>query len=370
MTRSRRFLFAMLTLAALPGCGGYEIDDDVDLELDFFDLFHAHDLHTPYAPGATVRLWAEPWGDASRDSTTWTFESSDPSVVRVVATDGAHAEVVMRSPGTATIVLRGGDDRGVLATATVEVGTPVEAELMWHGELLLHHSEDDARVDDARTLVGESAAFLVRFRDAGGRLLHGHGALGVEASAEAGASTTRTFLGERRDWLVVTPNVEGDHEVRISAGGLPVDAFLVTAVLPPAVANVVVEGQLEQGHRDGDCLVLVAHAEDVDGRPIYGIDYTWDIDGAGLTGFGDVLHYDYDASSPVMVGATFASDRAEAMIHASGGFFVSDSASVGCSAGGASAVGATIPFALLSLVLGWRHRARRLASRTAPQTRA
>ena len=351
-----RWLAAALALVLTASGCGYELSDDVDWELDFFDLLHSHDLHTPYVPGATVTFWADAYGGAPEDIDTWRFESSDPSVARVASSEGDRASIEMRAPGTATIRLFRGDE--IIASAAIEVGTPVEAELMWHGELLLRRSEEEARVEDARVLVGETGAFLVRFRDADGRLLSGNGALGVEAAPEAGASTERTFLVERRDWLMLTPTSEGEHEVSLSAGGLPVDMFLLTGVGAGSVASVVIEGESEAGRKNGDALVLVAHAEDAEGRPIFGIDYAWDVGGDSVEGSGDVLRYTFDERSPAMVGATFGEARGETMIRTSGPLRVDDSANVGCSASGIESVGASVPLTLLALVLSWRRRGR------------
>lgn len=350
-----RFLLLALIGLTTSGCG-YEFSDDVDLELDFFDLFHSNDLHSPYAPGAGVTIWADGYGGAREDVERWRFETSDPSVARVVASSGDRASVEMVAPGTTTLLLLRDDQ--VIGSTPIEVGTPVEADLVWHGDLLLGRSEETARLEEARVLVGETGAFLVRFRDERGRLLSGNGALRVEAPAEAGAEVRQTFLFERRDWLMLTPTSEGEHEVSISAGDTPIDAFLVTGVRADVVESVVIEGQSEVGRSAGEELVLVAHAEDSEGRPIFGVDYVWDVGGVVVAGLGDVLRYTFAPSSPTMVGASIGEDRGETMISASGPVVIDDTANIGCSASGVEAVGASAPLALLSLFLTWPRRRR------------
>ena len=63
--------------------------------------------------------------------------------------------------------------------------------------------------------------------------------------------------------------------------------------------------------------MVVATGAGAGGEPIYGVEYTWDVEGEALLETGDLLHYEYDPNFPVMVGASFGDQRAETMIRAS-----------------------------------------------------
>lgn len=345
--------------AVLAGCQSYYFTDSVDLTLDFSPLVGPSDsLHSPYVTGAQVTVYAQS-SDSDADESAWTIESADPSVVRVDTTAGGRANVVAVGPGTTSLRLRDGAD--VVHSEQVEVRAPVAAELLWHGELLLGHDEAAARVDDATILDGGTATFLVRWVDADGRRLSGNGALRVEAQSEISANVVRSFLFEDRDWLRLTPRSVGPHGVAIFAGDTAVGAFHVSAVGAGSVDHIVIEGQSEAGHSRGACLVMLAVARDSADDPIYGAEYTWDVDGEALRTYGDVLHYDFDPALPVTVGATFGDARSEATVHASGGYVASSSNAIGCSATGSNAnsgLALLVPVALVGLWMSRRRRRR------------
>lgn len=358
--------FACLVFAAcasaLAGCQSYYFADSVDFELDFTPLTGPSDqLHSPYVTGAHFSVFARST-DEDADRSAWTIESSDPAVLRVERTASGEATVVAVGPGTATVLLHDGEDGGaVVHTEQIEVRAPATAELLWHGDLLIGRTEQAARVDDARIVEDGTATFLVRWLDETGRRLSGNGALRVEAQTEIDANVVRSFLFEDRDWLQLTPRTLGTHGVAIFAGDSPVGSFHVEAVGPDAVAEIVLEGQSEAGHARGACLVMLAVAKDAAGDRIFGAEYAWDVDGEGLRGYGDVLHYDFDPALPVTVGATFGDARSEATVHASGGYYVSSSNAVGCSVSGAgtrAGLASLVPLALAGVWLARRRRER------------
>jgi hypothetical protein len=354
-----RFTSLIIAASALlaGGCQDYYFADSVDFELDFTPLVGASDdLHSPYVTGASFEVFAQSTdGDESRAG--WVIESSDPEVLRVESTVDGQAHVVAMAPGKAIIRVHDGGE--TLHTEEVEVRAPASAELLWHGTLLVHRPEEEAIVHDARIATGGTATFLVRWRDERGDRLSGNGALQVETGDGLVANVEQSFLFEDRDWLQLTPAADGVHDIRISAGGNHVGTVSVTAVSPDAVDSIVLQGESEAGHSAGACLVVLAVAEDVEGRRIFGVEYSWDVDGESLRDYGDLLHYDFDPNIGVTVGASYGMARAETTVHASGGFVVSSTNSVGCSA---TVAGGGIPFSMaapLALVGLWIARRRR-----------
>jgi hypothetical protein len=337
---------ALLSLTLLAGCQRHYFTDSVDLELDFRPIGLRGDaLHSPYVIGSSFDVFANP-NDSDDSREGWRIVSSDPSVlaIEMMAPGTARANAV--SDGEATLELYDAEDN-LLHSEEIEVRAPASAELLWHGSLLVGATEDEARVDDARILTGGTATFLVRWRDEQGRRLSGNGAL--RASAQAGMETNvaQSFLFEDRDWLQLTTLEDGVYAVEVAAGDQEaVTTFQVTTV--SNIAGITLEGESEQGEEDGACLVVVAVGSDADGNPVYGVEYEWDVEGDSLPDYGDVLHYTYDPNIPVTVGATFEDQHVETVVHSSGGFYVSSTNDIGCSAADAS----SLPTAVLPIVIG------------------
>src|SRR5262249_31770742 len=62
---------------------------------------------------------------------------------------------------------------------------------------------------------------------------------------------------------------------------------------------------------------------------IFGVDYTWDVDGVLDQGLGDLYRYKYKPGQPVMLGAHHDQQVATAQLHVGEGF-VDSSNNVGC----------------------------------------
>jgi MYXO-CTERM domain-containing protein len=105
-------------------------------------------------------------------------------------------------------------------------------------------------------------------------------------------------------------------------------------------------------------LVALAQAYDSAGRAIYGVDYSWAVDGQTEIGLGDLYRYTFDPKLPKALAATFDGHDAVAMIH-SGGGFVDSSNNLGCSAvpgGAARPVALLLVAAALALCLRRRRQ--------------
>jgi hypothetical protein len=85
----------------------------------------------------------------------------------------------------------------------------------------------------------------------------------------------------------------------------------------------------------GAWLVALGQAYDDQSRQIYGVEFTWDVDGQEQTGWygnaGDLYRYKFDPAKPAMLAANYNGMAAVAQIH-SGGGFVDSSNHIGCSA--------------------------------------
>jgi hypothetical protein len=350
VARFSSLCFLLCVVAFSTGCQGhYYLSDDIDFDFDLFALDGpSGTLHSPYVTGAQFVVSGHHTRNAERYD--WTIESSNSRVLRVESSTGGVANVVALAPGQTTLRIRRGAE--ILHQEEIEVRAPARADVLWHGTLLLKRSEEEAKVEDAQVLVGGTATFLVRWLDENGERLAGNGALqATSSSEELIASVQSSNLFERRDWLMLTPLREGEYQVSLRAGEVAVGSFRVVAVDEDAVANIVIEGQSEQEQPEGALLVALASAEDAEGKPIFGVEYEWDIEGESLLQDGDVLKYTFDPNRMVNVGATFGEQRAEARLHAGDEFYVESTTAIGCNAGGRASLSSMLAFAFAALLM-------------------
>jgi MYXO-CTERM domain-containing protein len=325
---------------ATAACGAtYSMTDDVDVTWDFASTPRQFDdnLHSPYVRGARMDVFAHS-SDNGESLRNWSIESSDPTIFAIGAaaqTSSDHDLVVggqAVGEGTATLTLR--DSHGhAVGRAFAEVLVPDAVELDSHGSLILGR-DDEAPVHEVRMLAGGQATYLVRYFR-GGRELHGNGVLSVAAPAGMTAQPRTSFLLENREWLVLTSTTAGSATLQLRADSATVAALPVVVEPESGIADVVVLTEPERGHHDGDWLVALAQAYDPNGARIFGVDYTWKINGAAQTGDGDLYRYRFKAGQPVMVQAQRGAHTDTAQIQSDGGV-VDSSNHVGCAAGGGS----------------------------------
>ncbi len=360
---------ALLALVAIPatGCTKVTMVDNVEFDLQWFVPFTgpSNDLHSPYVAGAGIKLYADST-NSSEDMTGWTFQTSDPSVFAIqdqaVSAVGHEkqlsADAVAMSAGSATlrIVDIDGKER---AAQTVEVKVPDQAAVLAHGPLIIGHPDGDARTTGPAILAGGTATFLVKWY-AGGQELSGNGVLSLQAPADVTATAETTAFLVNREWLQVTaPATPGQRTVALFADGHQVTTLPIDVVDPSAIDHLRLEGQNESGVSDGSWLVVLAGAFDAGGRPIYGVEYSFDVDGTAQSGMGDLYRYQFKAGTPHMLTASSAGQTAQATIH-SGMGYVDSTNNVGCSATGARGGMGTVLCVGLAL-LGMRLRRRRAA---------
>jgi hypothetical protein len=377
-----RLAAPLLLLAGLAssGCARVTMADDIDIDFDFAPLIGpSDDLHSPYVKGASVRVYARST-DSHEKMIGWTIESSDPTVFALVrlhpnayatgectqtgggiscagdgsdAYPGLAADFHAAGPGSAVLTVRDGSG-AVLDARPVEVAVPDHAVLLAHGALLIGHPEQ-APVDEPRILAGGTATFMVEWH-AGATVLSGNGVLSVDAPVGLAATPETTSFLEDREWLALTPSTPGAATITVYADGTRVEQRTVTAVAASEVDHVTIAGEDEGHAHKGDWLVALAEAWDGAARSIFGIDYTWNVDGVQQFGAGDLYRYEYEPGLPRVLSASFAGMSASASIHAGAGF-VDSTNNIGCSLGGGRrGAGATALFAAPALALLWRRR--------------
>jgi uncharacterized protein (TIGR03382 family) len=336
-TAPNRILRSLLFVSCvgLAACGDtITLSDDVDLTWDFaasVDGFD-DDLHTPYVKGTHVTLFVNS-SDEDQSFRGWTVHSRNPDVFRLDSRsdepDLLMVDGTAVGEGTAELVVYDGDG-DVVGRGHAEVLEPDRIELEAHGYLIMNR-DDEAAVDDPRIITNGTATYLVRYFR-GARELHGNGVLSVEAPLEVTAEARTSFLFEDREWLTLrTGSTAGTQTIRMLVDGVPIATRDVVVVPDDAVDEVAILAQSESHAEDGQWLVALAQAYDVEGRRVFGIDYHWEINGVEEIGEGDLYRYRYAEGLERQVTAMAAGHSDTVTIHSEGGF-VDSSNDVGCAA--------------------------------------
>jgi uncharacterized protein (TIGR03382 family) len=361
-TRTTTTALMMIAGLALAGCDGPELHDDIDLELDF-KLTPSDELHLPYVAGSTVRITATD-GDADDERDRfWTLESSDESILRIdQQTEGTATCLAMRE---GFVTMRVFDEEGeMIHDAEIEVAQPDRVQLLPHGPLIVG-IETPVEDSGINILSGGEATMLVRYFR-GDQVLFGNGALRVETSSpDITAHPETTFVFENREWLQVTPNMPGSHEVALFVGDVSLGTLAVEARTVDEVESIelIEEQDVDFSDvEDGRLMTALGMARLEDGEPIYGVELTWDLDGDGEPGTGDLFRYEFVEDAVSVLGVEFDGMRAEVEIHGEEGF-VDSSNDLGCSTSGrGSSSGATFGLGvLLALGASLRRRKRLVA---------
>jgi hypothetical protein len=292
-------------------------------------------------------------------------ESEDPGVLDLWDPVATESQVDFRcqaiAPGTTEIVVWRGVQHGARWGHTVvEVARPAKAELTFAGPLFIDASRAEYRVTGpVNVLVGGTATFLVEYADADGRRLYGNDVLEVvPGDADIEAHSAQTWLFEDREWLVMSPLTAGTHTVTLKVDGRSIGTVTVNAVTEDAVNFIELRPENESGHHDGDFLAVLALGYTVDGDPIYGIEFDWEVDGFPKAGEGDLYKYEFDRSESARLQAAYSGKTQKTTIHSDyAGGWVSSTNHIGCTAGTRSAGWAPVALVLLPLaVLALRRR--------------
>ena len=319
-----RLILLGLLLGAIAGCKSTYIADDVDFDFDFFELVVGDELHPPYVNGAEVTISARTHDD---DETLvgWRLETSNPTVLRIEDQADGRARCRAAGPGFATITAFDEDGEQV-AEGEVEVRNPTRAELWPHGWLIV-----DAPKREVRPVIlrGGTATFEVRYFD-GDQELFGNSALSVDADSDVTATAKQSMFFERREWLQITPSTEGTRSVRLFVGGQQVSETTIDVVMPADVHSIELVHEADWVADDENLVTVLAQPRLEDGRPVYGVEFSWDLDGDGQEGLGDLFRYYYEEDHERVLGSEFDGLRAETVIEASRGY-VDSTNNIGCS---------------------------------------
>jgi MYXO-CTERM domain-containing protein len=342
----RRLLATFALAAALTGCQEAYLTDDIDLDLNFSPLALQDDaLHLPYVAGTEVVIHAH---SKKKHETThgWRLESDNPEVLQIVHQRDGRAECIAVGAGTATInVYSDVGESDLINSSVISVREPNRVELYAHGPLLVGKSTASARVIEPTIRVGGTGTFLVRYYDDYVRL-YGNGVLEPVAHESVTASPETSYLFENREWLQLRPLEAGRHTIELAANGIPVGHFPVLAVNDDAVEGVILHGESESGAHNGEWLVVLGEAVDIEGNTVYGVNFKWTLDGLLETRTGDLFRYEYEQHLPRKLTANYRGMAAVTEIHAGFGF-VDTTHDVGCTATGASAGRSSALFLML-----------------------
>jgi hypothetical protein len=353
-------MLLLLGILAATGCHGPYLADDIDVEFNFSSLGGPSDmLHLPYVQGTRVVVYARDT-DSHVDHSTWWLESSDEKVLRIDRQSDGRAECTAVGAGRAEVRVYGYPGaQAPFYTSEAIVRQPTRATVHAHGPMLLGRPDEAARVDSVKLLSGGLATFLVRYYE-NDTPLYGNGVLQTTVAPQSlTAATQTTFFLENREWLQLTASSPGSYHVELRAAGVLVQTLEVTAVTDGDVERIVLDGESESGADEHQTLTVLAQAYDAAGQAIYGVAYRWLLDGVAEPKEGDLFRYEYAASTTRTLAASYASHRAESVVHASSGH-VSSTNMIGCSATpGAAAAGAPLLLAALVCALGALVRRRR-----------
>jgi len=323
LNKSIAILIALFALVLGTGCGGVHLFDDIDLELDF-ELTPSDDLHLPYVVGTKVRISASD-GRTSDDESRWTLASSNAAVLSVDSQSHGSAQCTAQGAGTATIMVYD-EDGDLIHESEIEVAKPNRVQLIPHGPLIIGRG---GAVDDIRMLQGGTATYLVRYLRNDERL-YGNGVLTPKGGELASARNETTFLFENREWLQIDAVTEGTSTIGLSVGGLHLANVPLTVVGLEAVASLeLLDDERQDEPEHGDLRTVLALGRDSQALPIYGIEVSWDLDGDGVAGTGDLFRYEYNADVTKVLGAEFGEQRDEIPIHALTGY-TDSSNNLGC----------------------------------------
>ena len=185
-------------------------------------------------------------------------------------------------------------------------------------------------VQDIHILQGGTATYLVRYFR-GDLPLYGNGVLSAVNNELATARNLTTFLFENREWLQIDAVGQGSNMLGLEANGAHLLDVPLTVVGSAAITSFeLIDDERYEEPEHGDLRTVLALARDGLSRPIYGIEVSWDLDGDGVAGTGDLFRYEYNVDASKVLGGTLGELRAEVSIHAVSGYVFSSN-KLGCS---------------------------------------
>ena len=352
-------LVAGLSIIVGSGCAGDRvvINDDIVAPFLFISQPAPDGLHQPYVRGTETRIHVS--SRSLLDTVgNWSVSSSDPSVLEITEVDDDRRslvlDVIARGEGSCQLTVFDGHG-SELRTVSVDVRLPDRAVVKPHGDMASDFEELVEDTSEFQVIQDGTATFLVQWF-AGTAPLYGTGALEVGVDAEClDARARRTQLFEEREYLEVTPEEVGEFEVTLYADGVEIDEVDIQVLEDQDIDSIRIYTEGEDDASPGQTLHLLAHAEDDDGRPIYGAEFDWRFDGSHEPGEGDLYVYDFDPQEQHTIKVEYDGLDDFIEIHGRDGE-VASTTSIGCNAGGAGSAAIPATALLLALVIGLRRR--------------
>jgi hypothetical protein len=329
------FLAASLLCATLAaaGCGRH-----LEFQDNFSGLFEER-VQRPYAVGTTATVTVQ-W--STLDTVQgWTAHSENPAVLQVLSQgvrSGSTLEVnvqALAEGDTRLVVMDGYDEVG---TTSIRVVRPTELQLLDHALQKTQKLSEDVG-DEVRVVAGQPMAVEARYLDASQQHAWGRDLVTWPEVDGLRVWTDAETLGRDAEYVLVQPGDLETYELPLSLNGQEQRTLRVIGVAEADIVRVDLLPPPEDDAREGDYVCGGLLAYDAAGHRIYGAPADWTIEGGVSVGSGDLLCYKYAPSQPatsvtVKVGATGAQLRIRGQ-----DFYVSSTATIGCSVGGPAASG-------------------------------
>lgn len=328
----------MGVLAVVAGACDAEvsISDAIDDTIDLVDRADGV-VHSPYVVGARFELRVDADG-ARADGIA--LVSGDPSVLVL---DGAGAQVQAKAVAAGTVEVSAVDAAGdVVATIELEVRAPTRVVLHAAGPVLIDRDDITTHVTTPRIVEGGVASFLVEAFD-GNTPLAGHGALEAIAGPGVEAVIVPRLAGEHRDWLQLGGLGRGATDVTLSIDGQAFTRLDLEVVGLDAVADLDV---FTADHAP----VAIAAAYDLDGEPVHGAPFDWQLGRGAELLARDIVRYEDGRTTTLLASVGELESQTEVGEGAQDG--------AGCRVRGPSGPGSVGALALV-VVLARRRRAAR-----------
>lgn len=337
----------LCTAIAASGCGRH-----LEFQDNFSGLFEER-VQRPYAVGTTATVTVQ-WSTLDQVR-GWTAHSENPAVVKVLSQaivgGGSSLELNVQA-------LAEGDTRLVVTEGTSVVGsTSLRVVRATRLQLLDHALQKTSRIeedvgDEVRVVAGQPMAMEARYVSAAQEHAWGRDLVTWPADAGLRVWTDAETLGRDAEYVLVQPSQLETYELPLSLNGAENRTLKVTGVPEADIERIELLAPPEKDAEEGEYICGGLLAYDAANRRIFGAPADWTIAGGESIGSGDLLCYKYAPSleaTPVTVrvGATGGD-----LLIKGKDFYVSSTATIGCSLGGPTAsAGAGGVLALLALVL-------------------
>jgi len=360
------FTRALFLALVLPGC--VPACEPVDLDLGHCSTHHADvptvGVDSVLSVGASILVLAQRTDAEGKPTESLVVETTNPAVLEATIAEDGNVHVVARGPGSAEVIVKRAIGTEV-GRHSFDVAAPTRFELFSSVEMLAGATVDEARVGVPRALAGSTVTLAVRafagdtelrlagfFIDAdldepmGISILPGARFAPDATITPTGIGIQKAHLNWLHRWLSFPPELDTEIDVEVVASStiasleFPVD---------------------ESGASAGACMTVVPLARDAANEVVEGIDFEFSQTDGEDFGTGQVLDYEVEPNTPIVVRARAAGRFVDATIHGRVESANASDPSAGCSIAGSPAglTGSLGPAAAALLLLARRRRSRR-----------